>query len=109
MKTEFKIQTRAYPVKLKDARNGGERLSDTIVLTKDQLQAGGLIGMTDEDIIYRIYNRQGYRVMEIGNPLKVEFTVDLEEMYTTRLREDITGREVIDLGETQEAEACDAE
>lgn len=98
MKTELKIQTRVYPVKLKDARNGGERLSDTIVLTKDQLQAGGLVGMTDEDIIYRIYNRQGYRVMEIGNPQKVELTIDLEKACSAQM-----------LQITQERDARDAE
>lgn len=97
MKTEIKIQTRVYPVELKDARTG-EKSSDTIVLTKDQLQAGGLVGMTDEDIIYRIYNRQGYRVMEIGNPQKVELTIDLEKACSARM-----------LQITQERDARDTE
>lgn len=97
MKTELKVQTRVYPVKLKDTRNG-ERLSDTVVLTKEQLQAGGLLGLSDEDIIYRIYNRQGYRVMDIGNPQKVELTIDLEKACSAEM-----------LRITQERDTCDAE
>lgn len=96
MKTELKIQTRVYPVELKDTRTG-ERFSDTIALSKEQLQAGGLIGMTDEDIIYRIYNRKGYRVLEIGNPQKVELTIDLEKACSAQM-----------LQITQERDARDA-
>ena len=77
MKTEVKIQVRAYPVKLRDHRTG-ETSSDMIVLSKEMLQAAGLIGMTDEDLIYRTYNRQGYKVLEIGKPNKRELTVDLK-------------------------------
>lgn len=80
MKTEIKITVRAYPVELKDTRTG-ERLTDTIVLDKSRLQAGALFDLGDEDIIYRIYNRQGYRVLEIGKPVKADLTVDLEELY----------------------------
>ena len=80
MKTEIKIPVRAYQVELKDARTG-ERSTDTIVLEKSRIQAAALFDLGDEDIIYRIYNRQGYRVLEIGKPKKVELTVDLEQIY----------------------------
>lgn len=80
MKTEMKIQTRVYPVELKDTRTG-ERFSDTIVLEKSRIQAAALFDMGDEDIIYRIYNRKGYRVLEIGKPKKMELSVDLEQLY----------------------------
>ena len=63
----------------KDHRTG-ETSSDMIVLPKEMLQAAGLIGMTDEDLIYRTYNRQGYKVLEIGKPNKRELTVDLERL-----------------------------
>lgn len=91
MKTEIKISVRVYPVELKDTRTG-ERFSDAIVLEKSRLQAGALFDLGDEDIICRIYNRQGYRVLEIGKPVKRELTVDL-----------------LQLVKGQEVEACDTE
>ena len=80
MKTEIRIQVRAYPVELKDHRTG-ETSSDLIVLTKDILQAAGMVGMTNEDLIYRTYNRKGYKVLEIGAVQKREITVDLNKLY----------------------------
>lgn len=80
MITAIKIPVRAYTVELKDTRTG-VRITDTIVLEKSRIQAGALFDLGDEDIIYRIYNRQGYRVLEIGKPDKVELPVDLTELY----------------------------
>lgn len=84
MKTEIKIPVRVYPVELKDTRTG-ERITDTIVLEKSRIQAGAMFDLGDEDIIYRIYNRQGYRVLEIGKPQKVELTIDLEKACSARM------------------------
>lgn len=97
MTTEIKIPVRVYPVTLKDTRTG-EVMKDRIVLEKSRLQAGALFDLGDEDIIYRIYNRQGYRVLEIGKPHKVELTIDLKKAYSIQM-----------LQATQEADACDAE
>lgn len=85
MKTEIKIPVRAYTVELKDTRTG-ERITDTIVLEKSRVQAGAMFDLGDEDIIYRIYNRQGYRVLEIGKPQKVELSVDLGKLYASQTR-----------------------
>lgn len=95
MTTEIKIPVRVYPVTLKDTRTG-EVMKDRIVLEKSRLQAGALFDLGDEDIIYRIYNRQGYRVLEIGKPHKVELTIDLKKAYSIQM-----------LQATQEAGACD--
>ena len=108
MKNTIKIPVRAYVVKIKDARTG-ERTEDTIILTKEQLHAGGLIGMTDEEIIYRTYNRLGYRIMGIQQPVKADLSVNLEDLYAAKLREDIADREAIPESAGQEAEASDAE
>lgn len=80
MKTEIKITVRAYPVEIRDERNG-EILRDTLVLDKAMLQAGAMVGLGDEDIIFRLYNRKGYRVLEIGKPVKADLSVDLLELY----------------------------
>lgn len=84
MKTEMKITVRAYPVEIRDERTG-ERLQDTLVLDKATLQAGAVVGLGDEEIIYRTYNRKGYRVLEIGKPVKAELSVDLERLYTDQM------------------------
>lgn len=83
MTTEIKIPVRVYLVTSKDTRSGGV-MKDTIVLEKSRLQAGALFDLGDEDIIYRIYNRKGYRVLEIGKPHKVELTIDLKKTYVTQ-------------------------
>lgn len=80
MKTAIKIPVRAYTVELKDTRTG-ECITDTIVLEKSRIQAGALFDLGDEDIIRRTYNRQGYRVLEIGKPDKLDLPVDLTELY----------------------------
>lgn len=80
MKTEMRIPVRAYAVKIRDERTS-EKKNDVIVLTKEQLRAGAMFNMDDEAIIWRIYNRQGYRVMEIGRAEKLELTVDLHALY----------------------------
>ena len=80
MITETRITVRAYPVEIRDERTG-EKMKDTIVLDKAMLQAGAMVGLGDEDIIYRLYNRKGYRVFEIGKPVKKDLVVDLEQLY----------------------------
>lgn len=79
MKTEIKIQVRSYLVQIKDARTG-EKTEDRIVLDKAMLQAAAMIGMSDEDLICRMYNRQGFRVLKIGTPHKREISVDLHQI-----------------------------
>ena len=97
MISEIKIPVRVYTVTLKDTRTGEVR-KDRIILEKSRLQAGALFDLGDEDIICRIYNRQGYRVLEIDKPHKVELTIDLKRAYYIQM-----------LQATQEADACDAE
>lgn len=80
VKTEIKIPVRAYGVKLRDERTG-EKENDVIVLEKSRLQAGAMFGLGDEDIIRRTYNRQGFRVLDIDDPEKLELSVDLYELY----------------------------
>ena len=80
MKTEITISVRAYRVEIRDNRTG-EKSTDTIVLDKARLQAGGLLGLSDEEIIQRTYNRQGFYVKEISAPTKRTITVDLGQLF----------------------------
>lgn len=69
------IQTRTFPVTLRDNRSG-ETIEGTITLDKARLQAAALVGMDSKELIHRIYNREGYKVLEIGTPVKREITVN---------------------------------
>lgn len=69
------IQIRTFPVTLKDNRTG-ETIEGTITLDKPRLQAAALVGMDSKELIQRIYNREGYKVLSIGTPTKQEITVD---------------------------------
>ncbi len=97
MKTEIKIQARAYAVTIRDERTGYTK-EDTIVLDKARLQAAQLVGMNDDDLIYRAFNRKGYRVLDVAKPpRKMELVVDLEELLYRTTLEQSTERKFIDL------------
>ena len=80
VKTEINISVRAYLVEIRDNRTG-EKSTDTIVLDKERLKAGGLLGLSDEDIIRRTYNREGFYVKSISNPTKHTITIDLQQLF----------------------------
>ena len=76
MNNEIRIPVRRFPLIVKDERTGRAE-QDSIVLTKEQLQACQIVGMSATELIYSIYNRQGYRVLAIGKPVKKEIRVDI--------------------------------
>ena len=76
MKNEITIQVRTYPVTIRDQRTGDQR-EDLLPLDKRQLQAAQLVGQSSNELIFRLYNRQGFRVLNIGKPIKREVHVDL--------------------------------
>ena len=39
------------------------------------------MGQSSNELIYRLFNRQGYKVLDIGKPVKKEIVVDLTELY----------------------------
>ena len=76
MKNEITLQVRTYPVNIRDQRTGEQR-EDLLTLDKRQLQAAQLVGQSSNELIFRIYNRQGFYVLNIGKPIKREVRVDL--------------------------------
>ena len=76
MKNEIAIQVRTFPVTIRDQRTG-ERKDDLLTLDKRQLQAAQLVGQSSKELIHRIYNRQGFYVLNVGKPIKREIHVDL--------------------------------
>ena len=59
------------------------------MLDKPRVQAAALVGMNDEDLIYRAYNRKGFEVLEVGSRRKITFTVDLERLYAEQVIDEI--------------------
>lgn len=80
MKNELTIHTRAFPVVIYDKRTDEAR-AEEIVLDKRQLQAAQLVGQSSKELIHRLAERQGFKVLEIGTPTKRTITVDLGELY----------------------------
>lgn len=80
MKTYMEINLRVFPVKIRDERTG-LKMEDTIVLEKPRLQAAQLVGIDNKELIRRIYGQQGYKVLDIGKPLKQEIELDLKRLY----------------------------
>ena len=80
MKTKITIQVRAFPVKVQDQRTGEESVN-TILFTKQQLQAAQIIGQSSKELIYRAYNANGYTVLDVGKADKREIDLDLYELY----------------------------
>jgi len=76
MRTTYTIPVRVFPVKVRDERTG-EELTDSIVLDKPRLQAAQLVGQSSKELIFALYNRRGFRVLEIGKARKTAVTVDL--------------------------------
>ena len=74
------IQLRRFTVQIKDERTGEVR-QDTIVLSKQQLQAAQMVGESSKELIYRYYNRAGFRVLDIGKAEKRTIPLDLDGIF----------------------------
>ena len=79
MENLIAIQARAYPVTVRDERTGTQH-AEFIVLDKQQLQAAMVCGLSSNEVITRICEKKGYKVLEIGTPDKVTLTVDLDAL-----------------------------
>ena len=80
MRTYFNIQLRRFDVRIQDNRTG-EITEDTIVFTKQQLQATREVGQSSKELICRAYNRRGFQVLDIGKAEKKAVGVDLDKLY----------------------------
>lgn len=80
MKNIIVHQARAFQVDVRDLNTGAE-FFDVIVLDKSQLQAAQLCGQSSKELIHRIYNQQGLKVLGISKPVKKEIAVNLTELY----------------------------
>lgn len=79
MKTTIQLTLRRFHVVIKDQRTG-EVSNDTITFDRRTLNAAGLVGQSSAELIYRHYNRQGYKVLDVGEADKLNVSVDLSEL-----------------------------
>ena len=87
MKTTYELTIRAFPVKIVDMRTG-EVSTDTIVLDKQSLQAAQIVGESSKELIHRMYNRVGMRVLDIGKAQKLTMDLCLDSLYREIIHED---------------------
>ena len=80
MKTNISIEARRFPVTLRDERTG-EIIQSSIILDKRRLQAAQLVGQSSKELIQRLYNRQGFRLLEIGTPERRSLNLSLEDLW----------------------------
>lgn len=80
MKTNILIEARRFPVTLRDERTG-EIIQSSIILDKQRLQAAQLVGQSSKELIHRFYNRQGFRLLEIGTPERRSLNLSLEDLW----------------------------
>lgn len=74
------IEARRFPVMLRDERTD-EITQNRIILDKQRLQAAQLVGQSSKELIQRFYNRQGFRVLEIGTPERRTLTLSLDDLW----------------------------
>ena len=80
MNTCITIEVRRFPVDIRDERTGVVS-RDYITLDKPMLKAACMVGQSSTELINRIYNRQGFRVLEIGKAEKRSISVSLDELW----------------------------
>lgn len=89
MKNEITLKVRRFPVLVYNHNTGREE-STAVTVTKDQLRAAKLVGLSTDELIERLLDLQGFSVIKIGKPVKRSITVDLDELlerYDTELDE----------------------
>ena len=94
MKTNYTIQTRAFAVQIKDLRTGEEK-ADMIVLDLETLHMAQQMGESSHEVILRAYNRQGYKVLDIGKAVKRTINLDLKELYKAHCIHEVGKREKV--------------
>ncbi len=80
MNNTIAIEARRFPVVIKNNAIG-EVTNDTIILSKQQLQAAQLVGQSSKELICRLYQRQGCKVLDIGKAEKKTVNVDLDTLW----------------------------
>lgn len=79
-KNSVTVEARRFPV-LAVKKDNQEPYSIHIVLTKEQLRAAQIVGQSSKELIHRLCDRQGYKVLEIYKAEKKTISVDLDALW----------------------------
>ncbi len=79
MRNTIIIEARRFQVTVKDLN--GHIINDTICISKQQLQAAQLVGQSSKELIHRLYDRQGFKVLDIGKAMKKTVSIDLDTLW----------------------------
>ena len=82
MNTSMTLVLRRFPVTIKDERTG-EISKDNVVLDKESLNAAQRVGQSSRELIYRIFNKYGYKVLDIGKPERANVDIRLDQAFPT--------------------------
>lgn len=74
------VEARRFPV-LAVRNDNQEPYSLHIVVTKDQLRAAQIVGQSSKELIHRICERQGYKVLEIYKAEKKTLSVNMDALW----------------------------
>ena len=87
MRTSCKVSLLAFQVLSvsKEDMDGETRHWDLCVLTKEQLRAAQIVGESSKELIHRIYERNGRRVLAIGKAERAEAEIDLGRLWLDTL------------------------
>lgn len=80
LKTTMTVQLRRFDVLVEDQRTR-ETKEDAIVFTLDQLHAAQLVGQSSKELIMRAFERQGYKVLDIGRAERRTATLRLDGLF----------------------------
>lgn len=80
LKTTMTVQLRCFDVLVEDQRTR-ETKEDAIVFTLDQLHAAQIVGQSSKELIMRAYERQGYKVLDIGRAERRTATLRLDGLF----------------------------
>ena len=80
MKNIVTIEARCFHVVIKNT-GSGEVANDSIVLSKQQLRAAQIVGQSSKELIHRLYQRQGFKVLDIGRTEKKTLIVALDVLW----------------------------
>lgn len=77
----YEMHMLRFYVRVWDPRT--ETNTDTpVTLTKDQLRAAGLVGLSSKEVIACICERRGFKVLEIGKAARRTVSIDLDELWS---------------------------
>ena len=80
LKTTMTVQLRRFDVLVEDQRTRETR-EESIVFTLEQLHAAQLVCQISKELICRAFERQGYKVLDIGRAERREATLHLDGLF----------------------------